>query len=160
MNTPRIARPLTFANERLRAKGSTMNVAVLGASNKPERTSQQAVKLLAQKGHTVFPVHPALVAIDGLPVFKQLADIPAPIHTLTMYVGPDRSSALTAAILAARPQRVIFNPGAENPALAQQLQVAGIEVIRACTLVLLRTGQFETTEAAPDRRKQGDNKRV
>ena len=91
-----------------------MNVAVLGASNKPERYSFQAVKLLAEKGHAVFPVHPALAAIDGVPVFKQLGDIPVPLHTLTVCVGSERSTALAAAILAARPQRVIFNPGAEG----------------------------------------------
>jgi predicted CoA-binding protein len=120
-----------------------MNVAVLGASNKPERYSYQAVKLLAEKGHAVFPVHPALAAIDEMPASKQLADIPVPIHTLTVYVGPERSTGLAATILAACPQRVIFNPGAENPALAQQLQAAGIQVENACTLVLLRTGQFD-----------------
>jgi predicted CoA-binding protein len=127
-----------------------MNVAVLGASNKPERYSYQAVKLLAEKGHAVFPVHPALAAIDGMPAFKQLADIPVPIHTLTVYVGPERSTALAAAILAARPQRVIFNPGAENPGLAQQLAVYRIDVRNACTLVLLRTGQFDPAEPPAD----------
>jgi hypothetical protein len=125
-----------------------MNVAVLGASNKPERYSFQAVKLLAEKGHAVCPVHPALATIDGVPVFKQLGDIPVPLHTLTVYVGPERSTALTAASLAARPQRVIFNPGAENPVLAQQLQAAGIRVENACTLVLLRTGQFDAASSA------------
>ena len=124
-----------------------MNVAVLGASNKPERYSFQAVKLLAEKGHAVFPVHPALTAIDGMPVFKGLADVPVPIHTLTVYVGPERSSALAAAILAKRPHRVIFNPGAENPALAAQLQSARIDVYNACTLVLLRTGQFDQAKS-------------
>ena len=120
----------------------------MGASNKPERYSFQAVKLLAEKGHAVFPVHPALATIDGVPVFKQLGDIPVPLHTLTVYVGPERSTALAAAILAARPQRVIFNPGAENPVLAQQLQAAGIQVENACTLVLLRTGQFDAASPA------------
>ena len=125
-----------------------MNVAVLGASDKPERYSFQAVKLLAEKGHAVFPVHPTLVAIDGAPVFKQLGDLRVPLHTVTLYVGPERSGALAPEILAARPQRVIFNPGAENPALAQQLQAAGIRVENACTLVLLRTGMFEAATSA------------
>ena len=127
-----------------------MNVAVLGASNMPERYSFQAVKLLAEKGHAVFPVHPALSAVHGIPAFKQLADIPVPIHTLTVYVGPDRSTALAAAVLAARPQRVIFNPGAENPGLGQQLQAAQIDVWNACTLVLLRTGQFDPAKMPAD----------
>jgi len=37
---------------------------------------------------------------------------------------------------------VIFNPGAENPDLAERLRKQGVETLEACTLVLLRTGQF------------------
>ena len=120
-----------------------MNVVVLGASNKPARYSYQAVKLLAEKGHTVFPVHPAVSEIDGIPVFKRLADIPASIHTITVYLAPERSVALADEILSARPQRVIFNPGAENPSLAQRLQNKGVEVLNACTLVMLKTNQYD-----------------
>ena len=119
-----------------------MNVAILGASNKPERYSYQAVVLLAEKGHAVFPVHPALAEINGHRVYKRLADIPEPVHTITMYVSPSHSTGMTEAILAANPQRVIFNPGTENPELEDTLSAAGIAVLRACTLVLLRTGQF------------------
>ena len=119
-----------------------MNVAILGASNKPERYSNQALRLLAEHGHAVFPVHPALDAIDGHRVFKSLADIPEPVDTVTMYVSPAHSTGLAGALLAARPRRVLFNPGTENPDLEEKLAHAGIAVIRACTLVLLRTGQF------------------
>lgn len=119
-----------------------MNVAILGASNKPERYSHQAVVMLAHKGHAVFPVHPALAEIEGRRVFKSLADIPAPLHTVTVYVAPAHSTGLAGALLAARPERVIFNPGTENPELEAPLAAAGIAVVRACTLVLLRTGQF------------------
>ena len=122
-----------------------MNVAVLGASNKPERYSNMAVKLLRQNGHTVFPVNPALADIDGCKVFARLGDIRAPIDTVTVYLGAERSQALAADILAARPRRVIFNPGAENPELAAQLQAAGVEVVHACTLVMLKTGGFKIT---------------
>lgn len=119
-----------------------MNVAILGASNKPERYSYQAVVLLAEKGHTVFPVHPAIAEIDGHPTFKRLADIPTPVHTLTMYVSPAHSTVMADEIIAAKPYRVLFNPGTENPVLEEKLSVAGIAVVHACTLVLLRTGQF------------------
>ena len=120
-----------------------MNVAVLGASNKPERYSHQAVVLLAQKGHVVYPIHPALAEIDGHRVFKKLADVPVPVHTVTLYVSPALSGGLAGDLLAARPARVIFNPGTENPELEEKLAAAGIAVVQACTLVLLRTGQFE-----------------
>jgi uncharacterized protein len=119
-----------------------MNVAILGASNKPERYSHQALRLLADKGHSVFPVHPALAEIDGHPVSQTLADIPEAIDTVTMYVSPTHSTDMAGALLAARPRRVIFNPGTENPELERQLSAAGIDILHACTLVLLRTGRF------------------
>ncbi|MFN2351688.1 MAG: CoA-binding protein [Kiritimatiellia bacterium] len=121
-----------------------MNVAVLGASNKPERYSHQAVKLLAARGHTVFPVNPALHDIDGIKAYPGLSVITQPINTITVYLGAARSSALTQELLTARPRRVIFNPGAENPGLAGQLREAGVEILEACTLVLLKTEQFDT----------------
>ncbi len=121
-----------------------MNVAILGASNKPERYSYQAVILLAEKGHTVFPVHPAIAEIDGHITFKHLADISAPLHTITMYVSPSHSTDMADEIIAANPTRVLFNPGTENPTLEEKLTAANIAVVHACTLVLLRTGQFDS----------------
>lgn len=61
-------------------------------------------------------------------------------HALSL---PSISAGLADAIVAAKPERVIFNPGTENPALEEQLSQAGIAVVRACTLALLRTNQFE-----------------
>ena len=120
-----------------------MNVAVLGASNKPDRYSYQAVKLLRESGHTPYPVHPLLQAIDGIPVFASLRRIPAPLDVVTLYIGRARQAPLANDLVDCRPRRVIFNPGAENDALAERLRAAGIEPLNACTLVLLKTGQFE-----------------
>ncbi|MEW6515520.1 MAG: ARMT1-like domain-containing protein [candidate division FCPU426 bacterium] len=122
--------------------GKRTTVAVLGASAKPERTSHQAVLLLSQMGFDVFPVHPAISRIAGLTVYQCLSDIEAGLDTITVYLSPERSSALQMELLCARPRRVVFNPGAENPVLAKTLLDAGIEVLNACTLVLLQTGRF------------------
>ncbi|NLB66755.1 MAG: CoA-binding protein [Lentisphaerae bacterium] len=119
-----------------------MNVAILGASNKPDRYSNQALRLLAEHGHTVYPVHPALADIEGHRVYRTLADIPDPIDTITLYVSAALSGKMIEAILEAKPRRVIFNPGTENPELEQQLSAAGVATPHACTLVMLRTGQF------------------
>lgn len=35
-----------------------------------------------------------------------------------------------------------MNPGAENFALAEKAEAAGIEVVEGCTLVMLQTGEF------------------
>ncbi len=118
-------------------------VAVLGASAKPERYSNKAVKLLVKKGYTVFPVHPSLSEIDGIPVYRSLTDVQSSLDTVAVYVSPELSNHMRDEILQAKPRRVIFNPGAENPILARELQQAGIEVVNACTLVMLTTGQFD-----------------
>jgi hypothetical protein len=44
--------------------------------------------------------------------------------------------------MALKPQRIIMNPGAESDALETVAQANDIEVIRGCTLVMLRTQQF------------------
>ena len=117
-------------------------VAVLGASHKPERYSNQAVRMLKEYGHEVVPVTPGRAVIEDLHVVPDLGGIEGAIDTLTLYVGPERSAQLQDSILALRPGRVILNPGTESPALEQALTEAGIPWQHACTLVLLRTGQF------------------
>ncbi len=117
-------------------------VAVLGASNNPERYSNMAVRRLRDAGHRVIPVNPALETIEGLPVTKSLGEIKEPVDTLTLYVGPQRSAPMIEDILRLAPKRVIFNPGTESPELAAALDRAGIPHIAACTLVMLQTGQF------------------
>ena len=120
-----------------------MNVAVLGASNKPDRYSYKAVMLLKEKGHTPYPVHPTLPAVDGIPVFASLCHVPVSLDVVTLYLGPANQVNVAEDIVQSRPRRVIFNPGAENPEFAEQLRATGIEALNACTLVLLKTGQFD-----------------
>ena len=126
-----------------------MNVAVLGASNKPDRYSFKAVRMLREKGHTPYPVHPALAEVDGIPAWPSLSAIPAAVDTVTVYLSARNQQTIAADLLNSKARRVIFNPGAENPELARQLRQHGKEVLEACTLVLLTTGQFEKTAGKP-----------
>ncbi|HNT36208.1 MAG TPA: CoA-binding protein [bacterium] len=119
-----------------------MNVAILGASNKPDRYSYKAFKSLQANGHTPLPVHPVLAEIEGVPVHRSLSAVPVTIETITVYLSAANSDAIADEILNCGARRVIFNPGAENPPLETQLQARGIEVLKACTLVLLSTGAF------------------
>jgi len=119
-----------------------MKVAIIGASPKPERYAYMAFKKLLEKGHEVYLIHPKLEEIEGHNVFHSLKDIPVPIDTITLYVGPDTSSLYQDDIISLRPRRVIFNPGAENPALSEALSKEKIMALEACTLVLLSTSQF------------------
>jgi predicted CoA-binding protein len=117
-------------------------VVVLGASPKPTRYSNMAVRQLKAKGYRVLPVHPTAETIGDLPVVRNLRDIKEKVHTLTLYLGPLHSRGQVDAILALAPKRVIFNPGTESPQLTARLQSAGIDCVHACTLVMLRSGIF------------------
>ncbi len=120
-------------------------VAVIGASENPEKYAYQAFMLLRKYGHRPIPVSPKLARLEGEKAYATLQDIPEKIDTLTMYVSAEKSSPMLPVILAAKPKRVIFNPGAENPELGKKCKEAGIDVEEACTLVLLRTNQFENS---------------
>lgn len=118
------------------------HVAVLGASPKPGRYANQAVRLLLEHGYRVTPIHPKLSEIEGLQVANTLQQVSRPLHTLTLYVGAERLAPMIEPLLALQPQRVIFNPGTESAAFQQALDAAGIEWFEACTLVMLKTRQF------------------
>ncbi len=119
------------------------HVVVLGATRKPERYANQAIRLLREKGFgSITPVHPKLKESEGLAVTNSLADVEQPVDTLTLYVGSARLSTMIDDILDLKPARVLFNPGTESPLLQQALDIADIPWEEACTLVLLRTGQF------------------
>ena len=120
-----------------------MIVVVLGASSDPNRYSYRAMVDLEGNGHSAIPVHPRESMILGKKVFHDLSDLSGTnVHTVTVYLNKSLSDKLADKILALKPKRVIFNPGAENEELSAKLKESGIEVENACTLVLLRTGQF------------------
>ncbi|MDZ4406190.1 CoA-binding protein [Prosthecobacter sp.] len=121
---------------------NTERVVIVGASDNPERYSYRALLMLRQHGHEVVPVHPKLAEIEGIAVVADVSLISGPVDTVTMYVGAAISAGLQDKLVALKPRRVIFNPGAENAVLAEALQKAGIACEETCTLVLLNTGQF------------------
>ncbi len=119
------------------------HVVVLGATGKPERYANQAIRLLREKGfRNITPVHPKLAESERLPVVNHLGSIEDPVDTLTLYVGSARLASMISDIISLKPGRVIFNPGTESPLLQAALGKADIPWEEACTLVLLRTGQF------------------
>ncbi|HEY1051789.1 MAG TPA: CoA-binding protein [Prosthecobacter sp.] len=123
---------------------STERVVIVGASPKPDRYAHKAQLLLHGRGHQVVPVNPTLsvAEIEGIPVVHDLSEVTGPVDTVTMYVGEKTSAGLKDKLIALKPKRVIFNPGAENALLALELEKAGIKCEDACTLVMLSTGQF------------------
>lgn len=119
-------------------EGATL---VLGASAKPQRYAHQAVLRLLEHGHAVVAVGKRPGRIGATPI---LTDLPsdARIDTVTIYLSAANQAEWAERLLRMKPRRVIFNPGAEHRALADTLREEGAEVLEACTLVLLATGQY------------------
>jgi len=64
------------------------------------------------------------------------------VDTITLYINPRNQKEWYNYFFKLKPKRVIFNPGTENPELKKSLEEKGIRALEACTLVLLRSGQY------------------
>lgn len=114
---------------------------VFGASLKPERYSHKATVLLQEYYVPTVAVGGRSGNIGGVQVHTGHPTFDD-IHTITMYMGEKRAAEHIDYLISLEPQRIILNPGAENERLTQRASDVGIEVIEACTLVLLRTNQY------------------
>jgi predicted CoA-binding protein len=84
-----------------------------------------------------------LEEIEGIKVNHSLAEITGrKIDTVTLYVNAEVLKKYVADILVLKPVRVIFNPGTESQEIEEEFEKNGIKTLEACTLVMLRTGQF------------------
>ncbi|MEL6988206.1 MAG: CoA-binding protein [Bacteroidota bacterium] len=115
---------------------------VLGASTNPSRYSHIATLRLAKAGYEVIPLGRKEGRIGDIEIQTEQAPFEE-VHTITMYLNPKNQKEMYTYILSLNPKRIIFNPGSENVELASMASEQGIEVLNACTLVLLSTGQYE-----------------
>lgn len=116
---------------------------IIGASNNPARYAYTAAHMLKDEGHEIVPVGIKKAELAG----KQILDLKEKpeikdVDTVTMYIGPQNQKEWYDYILSLKPKRIIFNPGTENPEFEQLARKNNIETEEACTLVLLRTGQY------------------
>lgn len=114
---------------------------VLGASDNPARYSNMAVKMLSEYHHEVIAIGQKESHIGQIPIVTR-RELYTDVNTLSLYLNPQRQLNEYDYILSLRPQRIIMNPGTENNELTVLAKAHGIEVIEACTLVLLRSGQY------------------
>ena len=116
---------------------------IVGATNNPSRYAFVAARMFSEKGLDFVPIGIKKGTVFG----KEILDLRSKpelkdIDTITLYIGPSHQEEWMDYLISLKPQRIIFNPGTENPEFFQQAQKAGIEVLPACNLVMLSTGQF------------------
>lgn len=119
----------------------TKRTLILGASPDSSRYANLAANMLSKHAHPIINIGIKKGEAAGQAIEPMAAPY-ADVDTITLYVGPQNQPVYYDYILATKPQRVIFNPGTENPELEELLDNAGIAHTQACTLVLLSTGQY------------------
>ncbi|XCF05565.1 CoA-binding protein [Tamlana crocina] len=114
---------------------------VLGASLKPNRYSHYAVQRLVANQVETVAIGLRAGEVAGVHIETEKISFEN-IDTVTLYLNPKRQQEYYNYILSLNPNRVIFNPGTENPEFYQILNENGIAFEPACTLVLLSTNQY------------------
>lgn len=114
---------------------------VMGASTNPNRYAHMAIKRLRNSGIDVKAFGLKKGEVDDVVIDDELINYNA-VHTVTLYIGPKHQPEYYKYILNLKPQRVIFNPGTENPEFYKLLKEHDIESEVSCTLVLLGTNQY------------------
>jgi len=120
-----------------------MKTLIVGASEHSFRYSNMAAHLLedhnqefemlGKRGGKLLDRE--ILMINDRPSLKE-------VHTITLYINPTNQVDIYDYLLSLKPSRMIFNPGTENYELASLATSQQIEVVEACTLVMLRTGQY------------------
>lgn len=133
----------TYFNHMNKYEGKTL---VLGASLKSYRYSHLAILKLEDHKYEVHALGLRKGRVGNTTIETEIdAFDGSDIDTFTVYLGAKRQSDLLQWVDKLRPKRVIFNPGAENPNIYPDLEKRGVEWTEACTLVLLGTGQYESS---------------
>lgn len=115
---------------------------VLGASENPERYSNKAIHMLRSKGHEVLAIGRRSGKVGDVVYSDEKPLSIKGLNTVTIYLNSSNQKEYYDYIISLNPDRIIFNPGAENPDLENLAEQNGIKVVEACTLVLLSTGQY------------------
>ena len=115
---------------------SQPTVAVIGASADRNKYGNKSVRAHLAQGYEVFPVNPKGGTIEGLEVYKTLAEIPVErLDRVSLYVPPGVGLSLIDEIAAKGCDELWLNPGSESDELAAKAREQGLEPITACSIV-------------------------
>lgn len=114
---------------------------VIGASLKPSRYSNIAIKRLREKNVETVAFGLREGKVSGVSIDTELMPY-SDIHTVTLYLNPQRQKPYYDYIIGLNPERVVFNPGTENSEFQNILKQRGIFFEEACTLVMLSINQY------------------
>lgn len=104
-------------------------IAVVGHSDRPDRTSYQIAQYLRRAGYTVYPVNPTVETIDGQPAYASLAEVPEPIDIVDVFRRSEHLAAVVAEASAVGAKSVWAQLGVADDAAAEAARAAGITIV-------------------------------
>lgn len=114
---------------------------VFGASLNPNRYSHYAIQRLVANNHEVVAFGLRKGDVEGVNIDTELVPYKN-LDTVTLYMNAKRQKEYYDYLISLKPNRIIFNPGTENPEFFKLLEENDINYEIACTLVLLSTNQY------------------
>jgi predicted CoA-binding protein len=114
-------------------------IAVVGHSDKPERTSYRIAQFLRGVGYKVYPVNPVVSEIDGQPCYSSLKDVPEPVDIVNVFRRSEYLSAIVDEAIAVNAKTVWAQLGVSDELSAQKALDAGLNIVMdACIKVEYR----------------------
>lgn len=128
---------------------SVKNIAVVGASPRPERPSHGVMKILISAGYNVFPVNPEATGttILGKKVYANLKEIDHPIDMVDVFRRPEMVAPIVDDAIAVKAKVLWMQLGVVNEVAAAKAEQAGMKVVmNRCPSIEL--GRFRGKKAA------------
>jgi predicted CoA-binding protein len=123
--------PLTRDEDIAELLTTARTIAVVGASDRPDRPSYGVMKFLQDHGYRVFPVNPQITGehVLGEFVWRELAQIGVPIDIVDVFRRPDAVDEAVEQAVFAGAKAVWMQIGVINEEAAARAEEAGLKVV-------------------------------
>ncbi|MBI3050674.1 MAG: CoA-binding protein [Acidobacteria bacterium] len=112
-------------------------VAVVGASRDRRKFGNKALRAFQEEGHRVIPINPHEEAVEDIPAYPSVLDVPGPIDMATVYVQPEVGVRLLREFEQKGIPEIWINPGADSPELLAEAKRLNLTIITACSIVAI-----------------------
>jgi predicted CoA-binding protein len=123
--------PLTTDEEIRELLSSTRTIAMIGASDRPDRPSYRVMEVLQRHGYRVLPVNPQITGehVHGEFVWRALSQIGEPIDMVDIFRRPQAAGEAVDEAIAAGAKAVWMQIGVINEDAAARAEAAGLKVV-------------------------------
>ena len=123
--------PLSDANEIADLLRSVRTIALVGASDRPDRPSNRVMKFLQDHGYRVIPVNPMITGehVHGEYVWRELSQIGTPIDMVDIFRRSSEVGPIVDQAIAIDAKAIWMQLGVIDEAAAAKAEAAGLKVV-------------------------------